>query len=173
METVPPREAEEWRRRALEATRAFATLARERWPKARIVEPRVSFDLRGLSAGEACAETGSIRYNEELLLRNGRAFVDEIVPHEVAHLVVDALRGRRRVRPHGREWRAVMEAFGVPPRRCHTFEAEPARRVRRFAYRCRCEKAHLLTKRAHLRIRRGSAEYSCRQCGNVLVRTEG
>ena len=28
---------------------------------------------------------------------------------------------------------AVMEAFGVEPRRCHSFEAEPARRVRRFA----------------------------------------
>jgi SprT protein len=50
---------------------------------------------------------------------------------------------------------------------------EPARRTRRFAYRCTCPQPHLLTKRAHLRIRRGSAEYSCRECGNVLVRVEG
>lgn len=169
-EAVSPADAEEWRRRALEATRAYVTLARERWPKARIPDPAVSFDLRGLTAGEACGETSAIRYNEALLLKNGRAFVDEIVPHEVAHVVVEAMRGRRRVRPHGPEWRAVMEAFGVPARRCHSFEAEPARRTRRFAYRCLCEKAHLLTKRAHLRIRRGTAEYSCRSCGSVLVR---
>lgn len=161
-----------WRERALERTRELAALARERWPKAHLRDPRVTFDLRGLTAGEACWESHTIRYNEELLLRYGREFVAEIVPHEVAHLVVAAL-FRRRVRPHGAEWRGVMESFGAPARRCHRFEADPVRRVRRFAYRCACARPHLLTKRAHLRIRRGWAEYTCRACGNLLVRTQG
>jgi SprT protein len=168
----PARDAASWREHALARTRELVARARERWPKARLPEPTVAFDLRGLTAGEACSESGVIRYNEGLLWRYGQAFVDEIVPHEVAHLVAPAL-SRRRVRPHGAEWKAVMEFFGVPARRCHRFEAEPARRVRRVAYRCACPRPHLLTPRAHRRIRRGWAEYSCRECGHTLVRTEG
>jgi SprT protein len=161
-----------WRERARAATADHLERARGRWPDARIPEPKVTFDLRGLSAGEAYPRPPAIRYNAELLLQHGQAFLDEIVPHEVAHLVVAAVFPGRR-RPHGREWKIVMELFGAPARRCHSWEVEPARRVKRFAYRCACSTPHLLTKRAHLRIRRGTAEYSCRRCGSVLVRTEG
>jgi SprT protein len=166
-------EAEALRRAARDRTRDCVARARERWPDATIPEPSVRFDLRGLTAGEACLETRSLRYNETLLLRHGREFLDEIIPHEVAHLVVAAVWPRRpRPRPHGWQWKEVMAFFGVPARRCHSFEAEPARRVRRFTYRCDCTRPHLLTKRAHLRIRRGTAEYRCRTCRNVLVRVE-
>lgn len=166
------RSPEEWRRHAREQTSEFIFRARARWPQAKISQPAVTFDLRGLTAGEACVETWALRYNDELLCRHGDEFVDEIVPHEVAHLVVAAVFPGRR-RPHGAEWKAVMEYFGVSARRCHQFEATPARRTRRFAYRCECGQPHLLTRRAHLRIRRGTAEYSCKTCGSVLVRNEG
>jgi SprT protein len=147
--------------------------ARAQWPRAKLPDPQVSFDLRGLTAGEACASDWLIRYNDELLQKHGEEFLAEIVPHEVAHLVVVGRFRRRRCRPHGPEWKEVMAFFGLPPRRCHRFEATPARRVRRISYRCSCPSPHLLTKRAHLRIRRGTAEYSCRRCGDVLVRVEG
>ncbi len=165
--------ADALRREAVALTHAFVRRARERWPKARLPDPKVAFDLRGLAAGEASPSDWAIRYNDELLARHGEEFLAEIVPHEVAHLVVAGRYRRKRCRPHGEEWREVMEFFGVAPRRCHSFEVTPARRMRRFAYRCSCEAPHLLTKRAHLRIRRGTAQYSCRRCGDVLVRVEG
>lgn len=159
------------RARAVERTGMLVERARGRWPAVTIPDPTVTFDLRGLAAGEACAESNVIRYNEAMLLRYGQDFLDEIVPHEVAHLVVSAVFGRQ-VRPHGGEWRSVMRFFGVPARRCHAFEAEPVRRGPRFAYRCECSRPHLLTRRAHLRIRRGTFDYTCRICGSHLVRIE-
>jgi SprT protein len=50
-----------------------------------------------------------------LLLENQQAFIDEVVPHELAHLLVWKHFGR--VAPHGKEWKWMMEAvLGVPAR---------------------------------------------------------
>jgi SprT protein len=132
----------------------------------------VSFALRGRCGGDACARTGTIRYNADLLERYGASFLAEIVPHEVAHLVV-ARACKGRPRPHGPEWKAVMRFFGVAARTCHGFETTPARAGTRWTYRCLCPEPHRLTPRAHRRIRRGHAEYHCRICGCVLVRPDG
>jgi SprT protein len=49
-----------------------------------------------------------------LLLENQQAFIDEVVPHELAHLLVWKHFGR--VAPHGKEWKWMMESvLGVPP----------------------------------------------------------
>ena len=167
-EYTPPVSSEELRTRVREITRNLIARARARWPRARIPEPRIEFRLRGRSAGEACAESGTTNYNLTLLERNGEAFLREIVPHEVAHHVVSS-RIRRRVLPHGPEWREVMALFGARAHATHEFETEPARRVRTVPYRCGCETPHLLTLRTHRRIRRGIREYICRACRQVLV----
>ncbi|MEZ5066647.1 MAG: SprT-like domain-containing protein [bacterium] len=159
------------RARVCARSRELVAAARAKWPERRIPEPRVEFGLRGRAAGDACPSTGVTRYNGDLLVRYGDVFVDRIVPHEVAHIVTWAVFGR--VKPHGREWRAVMAFFGADPSVTHDFETVPARRVRRFRYRCSCSTQHLLVKRAHLRIRRGTAEYRCRRCGELLIQVEG
>jgi SprT protein len=148
-------------------TTRYLERAAERWPQ--VLGPvSVNLALRGRSAGDACGRTGAIRYNGELLARHGDAFLAEIVPHEVAHVVVArAFPGRRR--PHGPEWREVMGYFGVRARSCHSFETTPARRVGSVPYRCACPDTHLLTPRAHRRIRRGFATYHCRKCRQALV----
>lgn len=159
-----PVDALEWARR--ETTR-WLERAAERWPSA-LAPVSVSLALRGRTAGDVCPRTAAIRYNGELLARHGDAFLQEIVPHEVAHVVVArAFPGRRR--PHGPEWREVMGFFGVRARSCHHFETTPARRVGRVPYRCACAQPHLLTVRAHRRIRRGFATYYCRECRQTLV----
>jgi SprT protein len=169
-EASPVRDPAVWKRRVHETTAICLAAARERWPEARLRFPRIEFRLRGRSAGEACDETWTTNYNLPLLLRYGEAFLDEIVPHEVAHLIVAALHPQR-VKPHGPEWRAVMAFFGVRARATHEFETEPARRVARVPDRCGCGRPHLLTLRAHRRIRRGLREYTCRSCRQVLVWT--
>jgi SprT protein len=169
---TPPAAAElpRLRKRARELTEQYVGRAAAIWPAA-AGGVEVSFALRGQTAGDACGHTGRIRYNEDLLVRYGDRFLEEIVPHEVAHVVVArAFRGR--CRPHGEEWREVMRTFGAPARSCHAFETVPARRMKRIPYRCLCPDPHLLTLRAHRRIRRGHAEYRCRLCANVLVWSE-
>jgi SprT protein len=106
-----------------------------------------------------------IRLNPVLLMENQQTFIDEVVPHELAHLLVWKHFGR--VAPHGKEWKWMMEAvLGVPARRTHKFEVQSVRK-NTFPYRCRCQ-LHQLTVRRHNRVVRGEAEYRCVQCGDLL-----
>lgn len=129
-------------------------------------EPKVSYQQRGTSAGTAWLETYEIRLNPVLLLENQQAFIDEVIPHELAHLLVWKRFGR--VAPHGREWKWMMASvLGVTPRRTHQFELASVRK-NTFPYHCRCRQ-HQLTVRRHNRVLRGEANYRCLHCGEPLI----
>jgi SprT protein len=131
----------------------------------RYPEPKMVYQQRGTAAGTAWLESYEIRLNPVLLMENQQAFVDEVVPHELAHLLVWKHFGR--VAPHGREWKWMMETvLGVPARRTHRFEVDSVRK-NTFPYRCPCQQ-HQLTVRRHNRVLRGEAEYRCTHCGQLL-----
>lgn len=128
-------------------------------------EPKMVYQQRGTAAGTAWLESNEIRLNPVLLMENQQAFVDEVVPHELAHLLVWKHFGR--VAPHGKEWKWMMETvLGVPARRTHKFEVDSVRK-NTFPYRCPCQQ-HQLTVRRHNRVLRGEAEYRCTHCGQLL-----
>lgn len=129
--------------------------------------PQVSLKLRGRSAGIAEGHLNRLRFNQQLLLENQQDFIQQVVPHEVAHLVAWQLFGRR-IRPHGPEWRRIMEeVFKQQARRTHTFEVRQAA-GQCFVYHCGCVgHEHHLTIRRHNKIGRGQG-YLCRLCGSRL-----
>nr|VXZ92263.1 SprT-like family [Klebsiella pneumoniae] len=132
-----------------------AAMRNRRWSTSSVVLPPAP------PAGE-----NEIRLNPVLLLENQREFIDEVVPHELAHLLVWQHFGR--VAPHGKEWKWMMESvLGVPARRTHRFELASVRQ-NTFPYRCRCQQ-HQLTVRRHNRVVRGEATYRCVRCGDLLV----
>ena len=150
-----------WIERAREITGASAR---------RLPVPAVAFDLRGRAAGQAIFARRSrdcrIRINAALLASHPQEMIAETVPHEVAHVVIYRLYGRR-ARPHGKEWKALMRAFGVDPAPCHTLPAEPVRQLKRFRYACGCEEPAFLTSIRHKRAQKGT-DYVCRVCGEKL-----
>lgn len=156
---------EYWIRRARELTGASAR---------RLPIPEVAFDLRGRSAGQAVfarrSREARIRINAGLLASHPREMLDDTVPHEVAHVVVFRLYGRK-AKPHGEEWKALMRAFGVDPAPCHTLPTEPTRQLKRFRYRCDCDEPVWLTSIRHRRAQRGT-DYLCRRCGRKLRRAQ-
>ncbi len=128
-------------------------------------EPDISYQLRGTSAGTAWLNHWAIRLNPVLLAENGQSFIDEVIPHELAHLLVHKRFGR--VSPHGAEWRWMMESIlDVPARRTHKFAIQTVQ-GNTFTYQCGCQK-HELTIRRHNRVLRKETEYRCRQCGELL-----
>jgi len=133
-----------------------------------VPRPRLRFDLRGLSAGQALWQPGrapTLRFNLELARTHRHDFLQQTVPHEVAHLLTAACFGR--VPPHGEAWRETMRWLGVPnPSRCHRYDACPTRRQRRWAYVCDCSD-HAVSTTRHNRMRNGSS-YLCRRCGSPL-----
>lgn len=126
-------------------------------------QPRLSYRLRGRSAGQARFAEHEIRLNAAMLAEHGTPFIAETVPHEMAHLAVH-LRYGRKARPHGREWRAIMALLGVAPRRCHDWPVRPAGRT--YTYACGCVTLEFSARRHALARRRA---YWCRACGRRLI----
>ena len=131
----------------------------------------VLFDLSGRAAGmyKANKKQKLIRYNPYIF---GKFFDDNLavtVPHEVAHYITDQIFGMRQIRPHGREWRALMAEFKVDPSATCDYDLEgiPLRTQRRYVYVCGCT-SYKLSSHRHNKVVRGCARYYCRKCKDEL-----
>lgn len=80
-----------------------------------LTRPRIEQSTRMTrSLGRCYPARDLIRFTASLDKLDER-LTEEIITHELAHLVVHWRHGRA-VRPHGREWRALMTAAGHPAR---------------------------------------------------------
>lgn len=134
--------------------------------------PTLSFKQRGKTAGSAYLERWEIRLNPILLAENSDAFINEVIPHEYAHLLTFALYGR--VQPHGKEWQMMMtQIMKLPAERTHRFNTKNSqvRQYERFTYYCLCQ-SHELTAIRHNRVQARKARYFCKHCGESLERRE-
>lgn len=129
--------------------------------------PELDLSLKGRCAGQAWLEKWKMRFNLQLFQDNRQAFLQEVVPHELAHLIAYREFGRR-IKPHGKEWRWLMETvLEVPARTTHRFDVSSSAR-QNYLYRCGCpERIHPLTIRRHNRIIKGT-DYICRDCRQIL-----
>ena len=63
--------------------------------------------------------------------------IDRTLRHELAHLLAQFRAGRRRVSPHGPEWRDACCDLGIGDEvRCHNLPFPISKRSRRFIYKC-------------------------------------
>lgn len=76
-------------------------------------EPKLSYTQRGTSAGTAWLESYEIRLNPVLLLENSEAFIEEVYR---TNWHICCMETFRRVAPHGKEWKWMMESvLAFPP----------------------------------------------------------
>lgn len=126
--------------------------------------PIIKCSQKGSAAGTAYLQRHEVRFNHYMYVQNPALFVSNVVPHEVAHLFVYQLFGRK-PKPHGVEWQSVMvKVFDVEPKRTHDFIIKPTSNT--FLYACACSN-HSLTVRRHNKILKGVI-YQCRQCKKGL-----
>lgn len=132
----------------------------------------VLFDLKGRVVGMYRVKNSQrvIRYNPYVFAKYFDDNFNETIAHEAAHYVTDMLFGIRNIRPHGREWKSVMQVFGVAATRTANYDLTglPARQHKLFNYHCGC-RTFELTSRRHNKILRGTGNYSCRDCGGKLL----
>ena len=141
------------------------------------LEAKAQEILRGLGAEELAREV-RVEWNARLFSAAGRADsrrklvslnprlrghdaaeIDRTLRHELAHLLAQFRAGRRRVPPHGTEWRKACRDLGIGDEaRCHALPFPIQRRTRRFLYRCeRCG-------REFPRVRRIKRTVACLDC---------
>lgn len=93
------------------------------------------------------------------LTAHGHAEIDRTFRHELAHLLAQARAGRRRISPHGQEWRRACSDLGIGDEtRCHQLPFPIKRQRRRYLYfcpNCRCNFARTRP------LRRTSACLAC------------
>ncbi len=130
--------------------------------------PELDLSLRGKCAGQAYLQRWKLRFNLALMAENYQDFMINVVPHELAHLVAFREFGHQ-IKPHGREWQAVMEqVLGVPAKTTHQYDVTKTAK-QDYIYHCGCpERAHGLTIRRHKKIAQG-IKYLCRTCRQELV----
>lgn len=79
--------------------------------------------------------------------------------HELAHLVAYARSGRRKIAPHGAEWRTACIDLGIPGESVrHTLPLSPRKMLRKYAYTCPACSALIHRVRP---IKRPSACHNC------------
>jgi SprT protein len=139
----------------------------------------IRFDLKGRSAGMYRVRNNralifsrqqrEIRYNPYIFSK----FFDDnfatTIPHEVAHYVTDIIYGLKNIKPHGREWKEVMDAFGANASVTADYDLAglPLKRQAVFTYQCACREHQLSTTR-HNKITKRHYQYTCSYCKQVL-----
>ncbi|MCC4831654.1 SprT family zinc-dependent metalloprotease [Shewanella sp. 10N.7] len=128
--------------------------------------PIVQFTLRGKSAGTAHLQLNKLRFNPVLLEENSTEFIEQVVPHEISHLLSYQLFGR--VKPHGVEWQRIMhQVYNVPAHTTHQLNTQSVA-GKQFEYYCACGPVQLSIKR-HNKVLRNQTQYRCKNCSQVLA----
>lgn len=129
--------------------------------------PSISLNQRGKIAGSAYLQKNIIKLNRMLFTQNIDAFKQQVIPHEVAHLVCYKQFGK--VKPHGDEWQSVMrKVFDLQPEVRHKFDVTNVG-MREFPYHCECSELIMLSAIRHNKVARGKQQYRCQKCKTLLM----
>jgi SprT protein len=125
--------------RATEAV-ALQTTARELLRS--LGATRIADELRIEWSSRLKTAAGRADYHEKLILLNPRLFehpdeIDRTLRHELAHILAQFRAGRRRISPHGTQWRLACHDLGIADeKRCHNLPFPARTYAARFVYRC-------------------------------------
>lgn len=106
-----------------------------------------------------------IEINTKLFLANKKVFLEEIIPHEGAHILQHLLYPEAKSF-HGKEWKKIMKQLGVIPNTFHNLDVSEVESTY-FRYSCRCQ-IHSLSSTLHKRSQAGEG-VECIKCEDRLV----
>ena len=120
---------------------------------------RVEWNARMRTAVGRAEPRRSLITVNPLLQQFGDGEIERTLRHELAHLLAQDRAGRRRILPHGREWRRACAELGIAGERaCHKLPIASRALPQRFLYGCgNCGRRF----RRARRIRRAIACLSC------------
>src|SRR5438128_2799113 len=102
---------------------------------------RIAAELRVEWNSRLKTAAGRADYRQKLISLNPRLSehpveIDRTLRHELAHLLAQFRAGRRRILPHGEEWREACRDLGIKgERRCHILRFPLGRSLPRLVFR--------------------------------------
>lgn len=145
-------------------------------PAKELAKLTFSTDLRGRAAGKIEFHRAwrnrisriKIRFNLEAARLSPDHMLNDVIPHELAHLVVFLTYGRKQVQPHGEEWQQICQQLGGSAEVTHQLELQRVRQHRRWLYRDSLGQEHALTTVRHNRLQKGG-RYQVRASGATIL----
>lgn len=141
----------------------------------------ISFNLKGRCAGMYRVKRikrpfslngiykREIRYNSFIFSKYFEDNFSNTIPHEVAHYVSDIVYGLKNIKPHGKEWKEIMQLFGADTSVTANYELSgiPLKKQRQFTYQCACRE-HQLSSIRHNKASKNLCQYLCNYCKQVI-----
>ncbi len=170
--------SEEQQQRVVDQTHAYIKQATELFNiKNKTLD--INFKLKGRSAGMYRVKHHNrfftvdykreIRYNPFIFAKYFDDNFATTIPHEVAHYISDVIYGLKNIKPHGKEWKKIMRAFGADASVTANYDLSgiPVKKQTFFTYHCDCRE-HQLTSIRHNKIKKYRYQYLCNFCKQVL-----
>lgn len=116
--------------------------------------------------GDANHKKMRIRFSTPLFIRATEDQQEQVIAHEMAHIVARHKFGNS-IKPHGKEWKTAMVNAGYIPQVYHTIDrSDIARKMKRVSVYCSCREHHVTTRVVN-RIKDGFS-YKCKVCKSKL-----
>lgn len=128
----------------------------------------VEIDLNGANAGMAITRSNgyhSIRLNQHLIISNFERFLNDVIPHEIAHIFA-FLNHPNLKRHHGKEWKSVMANFGVEAITKHDMKIDHLVKTNRYKISCCCGTS-LISSHRRTKMLKGIS-YKCSKCNTFI-----
>ncbi len=158
----------------IQETQAYIQQAADRF-KVKNATVDITFNLKGRAAGmyrvkrKIFSHNREIRYNPYIFSKYFDDNFKTTIPHEVAHYISDLIYGLRNIKPHGREWKEIMQAFGADATVTAAYDLTgiPQRSKTLYTYQCSCRE-HQIGAIRHNRIEKKGGTYICSLCKQTL-----
>ncbi len=158
----------------IQETQAYIQQAADRF-KVKNTTVDITFNLKGRAAGmyhvkrKIFSQTREIRYNPFIFSKYFDDNFKITIPHEVAHYISDLIYGLRNIKPHGKEWKEIMQVFGADAAVTAAYDLTgiPLRSKTLHTYQCSCRE-HQIGAIRHNRIEKKGSTYICNLCKQAL-----
>jgi SprT protein len=131
----------------------------------------ITYQRSYTTAGWARGIHYHVNFDPILLSAYPSAFLYQIVPHEVAHVITEHIHGHD-TQAHGKEWKAIMILMGLKPDRCHGLDTNISKRqFTTYKFLCACnDDSHVYASIMRRKIMLD--KYQCVACKTRLVPSE-
>lgn len=133
--------------------------------------PTVDFEAYGRIGGRAWMGLNIISINSKMMLMNSERILEELAPHEMAHIVAYKIYG---VSDHSDTWQQIAVKLGASGSRTHNYNFELARKTKKHIYYCLgCAGNCIVGSNVHNKMMEGQVRCCARcKCRNLIYRGE-